>query len=289
MVALFMCWMLTLLPLFIVYAADMDGPENADNMWFSPLITGITVMGYCALGVVAAELEQPFGTDANDLPLRDLQIRFLDAIEKICSLDVPKTVDLNCAPPKRYDPDKAPPTKNKYGQAIEIKAKTGWASVSQLNKELKYLNLDKYAFAIWCTERELVEQWSLPLLSRKFRGLSVPEDLARHFKRRVLSLARPKVTQEEVEQVVDHNLAMATEVQEIEMQRAALLEELGPRRSQADTGEEEHSLALDDAPRRTLALPDPESVDPTSEQIKEKPWGGLRVARINEQRGSCSA
>lgn len=185
LVAFYVVCMLITLPTFIVYQADLTD-DNSDNIWFTPIIAVCGVLAYCGLDMTAAELEQPFGTDVNDLPVRDLQLRFLESITTICEYPLPKSVDSNTPPPHRYDGE-AEQLKRKMDMDRDpkLRAKYGWDKVRVLNKELLDLNLGhNYDFAQWCGADELVNDFELKFMARKFRGLPYPADVARHLRRR---------------------------------------------------------------------------------------------------------
>merc|ERR1719428_2550636 len=72
----------------------------------------------------------------------------------------------------------------------------------------------------------MVELFDVKALTRKFRDA----DVARHVRRRILETARPPVTAEEVDDIVDLNLELTSRIEELEKERANLMEALGPSR-----------------------------------------------------------
>merc|ERR1719247_604370 len=289
LVAFYVVLMILTLPLFSVYQADIDGEDSSSNIWFVPIIASIGMLCYCGLDITAAEMEQPFGTDANDLPIRDLQLRFLDSVTTVCEYPLPKCVDANIPAAQRYDGE-AEQQKRRMDMDRDPRkrARPGWEKVKVLNKELLDLNLGhNYDFAQWCGADELVNDFELKFMARKFRGLPYPADVARHLRRRIRKLNRPPVTIEQIDEKVDENLEWTKKIEDLEFKRAGILEELGPRRLAAggsDMVRKDHSHARHTVNKSVDFSMTAEEMDELELLGEPGDWGGLRLARLREQR-----
>jgi len=56
---------------------------SVENTFWAGLITFIVVFSFWSINYIAVELEQPFGDDANDLPLHDMQIDLNQSLESL--------------------------------------------------------------------------------------------------------------------------------------------------------------------------------------------------------------
>jgi len=220
LVALFMLLLLCFLPYYITSFSD----SSLQSLIVTPLQAGMAVLAYQGIVSTATELEQPFGDDANDLPMRDMQIMYLERLEALTRLPMPSTADINTAagggPPKRFD-----------GGMHKRDSKTmysGWQEITNINFELRSVpgRTVKTEFEGWVQMEEMVEIFDVKALTRKFRD----EDLARHVRRRILETARPPVSEAEVDDMVDRNLQLTSQIEELEKERAQLLEAVGPSR-----------------------------------------------------------
>merc|ERR1719160_155166 len=117
----------------------------------TPCVSGVAVLAYQGIVTTATELEQPFGDDANDLPLRDVQIMYLERLEALCRLPMPSTADANTPPPQRYDPG----IKKKDSKVMY----SGWSSITELNFEIRQVDQRKVKteFEGWIQMQEMVE------------------------------------------------------------------------------------------------------------------------------------
>lgn len=57
--------------------------------FFTLLFTGIIVLGYYGLNRISIELEDPYGTDENDLPMRSMQLDFCHRLRQSAEMDLP--------------------------------------------------------------------------------------------------------------------------------------------------------------------------------------------------------
>jgi len=208
LISLLMMMLILTAPIFITYMTA--------NMAIAPICSSICIFGYYGLNSVATELEQPFGDDDNDLPLRDLQLQFIEHIESCGKPNDANIADMNAAPIKRFE-------RVKTHSGI---SSIGWDKVEDINAEIKEEFLRDTIFDLWMTKEEVL-QLSVPQLTRKFRDV----DVARHVRRRLRVHARPPVTEDEVNQCFAENLQLVEEIERSEEKRVKLREELGPRRA----------------------------------------------------------
>merc|ERR1719353_2776216 len=211
-----MLLLLCFLPYYITSFSD----SSLQSLIVTPLQAGVAVLAYQGIVATATELEQPFGDDANDLPLRDMQIMYLERLEALCRLNMPSTADANRPPPKRFVPGM-----EKRDSKVMY---SGWPAITDLNFELRQIpgRTVKSEFDGWVQMEEMVDLFNVKELTRKFRD----DDVARHVRRRILEVARPPVEPEEVDELVDRNLELTSRIEELEKERANLIEALGPSR-----------------------------------------------------------
>ena len=89
----------------------------------SAFISFLVVEMFFALEMVARELENVFGTDANDLDLQEFQEDFNLQLESLFSPDVQNQFKMLCSLPENWDIDD--PT-------VFVKEKPGWGPFSGL-------------------------------------------------------------------------------------------------------------------------------------------------------------
>merc|ERR550514_1235047 len=81
------------------------------SQFWTPAITVVASVAYNSLAAICAELDNPFGEDANDLPVTETHDRFLDALQDIYlagSVDVGCVDMLGTRPPPAVTPPPAP-------------------------------------------------------------------------------------------------------------------------------------------------------------------------------------
>ncbi|KAF4651651.1 Zinc finger, RAN-binding domain containing 2 [Perkinsus olseni] len=60
------------------------------NYWFlAPLLACVGVLGHDGLNQISIELEEPYGTDANDLPMKEMQFTFVHSLEELLRSSAP--------------------------------------------------------------------------------------------------------------------------------------------------------------------------------------------------------
>merc|ERR1712190_260802 len=59
--------------------------------WFTPVISSITVTSFIALNQLAMELENPYGDQANTVPVMDLHERFVEGLVELYSMHLPNS------------------------------------------------------------------------------------------------------------------------------------------------------------------------------------------------------
>merc|ERR1739838_338174 len=73
---------------------------NSYSRWWAGLLTFITVLAFWCMNYIASEIEQPFGEDANDLPIPDMMRDMNASLWKLIQ-------PLAQTPPSfAYEPDK---------------------------------------------------------------------------------------------------------------------------------------------------------------------------------------
>ena len=90
MVGVLLCMFYICVPLYIdVFTA---------NVVMTPLISGIIPMCYCGLNLVSVELEEPFGTDANDVDVEERHEAFVKMMDDVLMLPMmpPSAAKLDC-------------------------------------------------------------------------------------------------------------------------------------------------------------------------------------------------
>mmetsp|Transcript_41279 Transcript_41279/g.90050 ORF Transcript_41279/g.90050 Transcript_41279/m.90050 type:complete len:476 (-) Transcript_41279:85-1512(-) len=72
---------LTLIGLVMITPFAID--QFTQSVVLTPIFSALVVMGYMGLNMIAVELENPFGGDANDLPLQDVHNAFIEVLEDL--------------------------------------------------------------------------------------------------------------------------------------------------------------------------------------------------------------
>lgn len=102
--------MLALLLAFFVLICPVIVLQFTNSLLFTPLLTFFAILGYWGLNEIAVELENPFGDDANDLPMLELHHDFIDALEEAL-MAPPNMIDVegfgHAAIPKELEADAA--------------------------------------------------------------------------------------------------------------------------------------------------------------------------------------
>jgi predicted membrane chloride channel (bestrophin family) len=89
----------------MVIFAPILGLYYTDHYILSPVLTSLVLMGFFGLNATAVQLEEPFGTDSNDLPLLDMQFDFCGFVRQTLDTDLPDEEKLGLGlTPKPPDP-----------------------------------------------------------------------------------------------------------------------------------------------------------------------------------------
>lgn len=89
----------------MVLFAPIIGLYYTDHYILSPVMTSLVLIGYFGLNATAIQLEEPFGTDSNDLPLLDMQFDFCSFVRQTLDTDLPDEEALGLGlTPKPPDP-----------------------------------------------------------------------------------------------------------------------------------------------------------------------------------------
>lgn len=122
-----------------------------------PLLTFLAVTGYWGLNEICVELEEPFGEDANDLPIVQLQRCFVSMLVDQCRVDVDRISESMVWAGAQAEPPEHPQDEQ---------------AILELNNELARRGIP-HRFEAHLSLRDLQAYASLDVLERKFQSFDV--------------------------------------------------------------------------------------------------------------------